>query len=84
MVALEVCDTVSVPIPLKVTATNLGYEIWLITSAESNCEFKENQKDANTLAGSKTVKAYRICLILLESGKQLIGENIRIRSDISS
>ena len=30
MNALEVCDTVPVPLPLKVKATNLGYGIWLL------------------------------------------------------
>ena len=40
--------------------------------------------DATTLAGSKTVKGCRICVITLECGKQLNGENIRIRSDLSS
>ena len=34
MDALEICDTGPVPLPLKVQATNLGYRIWLITSAE--------------------------------------------------
>ena len=84
MDALEVCDTVPVPLPLKVKATNLGYGIWLITSAQANFDFKENYMDATTLAGSKTVKGCRICLITLECGKQLTGENIRIRSDLSS
>ena len=84
MDALEVCDTVPVPVSLKVKATNLGYGIWLITSAQANFEFKEIFMDATKLAGSKTVKGCRICLITLECGKQLTGENIRIRSDSSS
>ena len=40
--------------------------------------------DATALEGSKPVKRYRICLITLECGQQLTGENIRIRSDLSS
>ena len=39
--------------------------------------------DATTLAGSKTVKGCRNCLTI-ECSKQLTGENIRIRSDLSS
>ena len=84
MDALEVCDTVPVPLPLKVKATNLGYVIWLLTSAQANFEFNENYMDATTIAGSETVEGCRICLITLECGKQLTGENIRIRSDLSS
>ena len=82
--ALKVCDTVPVPQPLKVKATNLGYGIWLITSAQANFELKENYMDSTTLAGSKTVKGCRICLITLECGKELTGENFRNRSDLSS
>ena len=41
MDALEVCDTVPVPLQLKVKATNLGYGKWLISSAQANYEFKE-------------------------------------------
>ena len=84
MDALEVCDTVPVPLPLKVKATNLGYGIWLTTLGPANFEFKENYMDATTLASSTTVKGCRICVIRLEGGKQLACENIRIRSDLSS
>ena len=84
MDALEVCDTVPFSLPLKVKAPNLGYGIWLITSARVNFAFKEYYMDATTLVGSKTVKGCRICVITLECGEQLTGENIRIRSDLSS
>ena len=40
-----------------------------------------NTSDATTLAGSKTMKVCKICLITLECGKQLTGETIRIPSD---
>ena len=66
MDALEVSDTVPVPLPLKVGVTNLRYGIWLINSAQANFEFKENYMDAINLAGSKTVRECRICLITLE------------------
>ena len=56
MDALEVCDTVPVSLPLKVKTNNLGYGIWLITSAQANFEFEENFMDATNLAGSKTVE----------------------------
>ena len=41
MDALEVCDTIPVPLPLKVKATNLGYGIWLITSAQPTSNLKK-------------------------------------------
>ena len=47
-------------------------------------EFTENYKDATTLAGSKTVKGCRVCVITPECGKESTGEKIRIRSDLSS
>ena len=84
MDALEVCDTVPVPLALKVKATNLGYGKWSITSAQANFEFKKNYMDALTIAGSNTVKGCKICLITVECGKQLSSEKIRIRSDLSS
>ena len=63
MDVLEVFHTVPVPLPLKVKETNLGYGIWLITSAQEDFEFKENYVDATTLAGSKTVKGCGNCWV---------------------
>ena len=84
MDVLEVCDTVLVPRPLKVKPTNVVYGLWLITSTQANFEFKDNYMDATNLACSKTVKVSRFCLITIECGKQLTGEIIRTRSDLSS
>ena len=67
MGSLEYFVTVPVPLLLKVEATNLGYELWLIFSAQANCVFKKNYMDATTLASSKTVKGCRVCSITVES-----------------
>ena len=37
-----------------------------------------------TMAGARIVKGCRLCLITLPCGKQISGNNIRIRSDLSS
>ena len=40
--------------------------------------------NATTLAGSTTIDGCRICLVSLNCGKQLIGPNLRIRSDLGT
>ena len=84
MDAIEVCDTEAVTLPLKEKATNLGYGIWLITSTSSNFKFRESYMNATTTAGSTMIDGCRICLVSLSCGKQLIGPNVRIRSDLST
>ena len=84
MDAIEVCETEAVPPPLKEKAPNLGYGIWLINSANPNFNFRESFMNATTTAGSKTIKGCRICIVSLKCGKQLIGPNIRIRSDLTT
>ena len=84
MDAIEDCDTEAVTLPLKEKATNLGYGIWLITSTSSNFKFRESYMNATTTAGSTTIDGCQICLVSLRCGKQLIGPNVRIRSDLST
>ena len=79
--ALEVCDTEPFPLPLKEKATNVGYGIWLNTAARANFE---NYMNATLMVGTKIVKGCRLCLITLPCGKQMSGNSIRIRSDLSS
>ena len=70
MDALELFDTVPVPLPLKVKVTTLGYEIWLKSSAQAKLVFIEIFFDATNQVGSKTVKGCRVCLTSLKYGKQ--------------
>ena len=84
MDAIDVCDTEAVTLPLKEKATNLGYGIWLITSASPNFKFRESYMYATTTAGSSTVDGCQICLVSHSCGKQLIGPDVRIRSDLST
>ena len=48
--ALEDCGSVPVSPPLKIKATNLGYDIWFITSAQDNFDLEENYLDATTIS----------------------------------
>ena len=82
--ALEVCDTEPFPLPLKEKATNMGYGIWLITAIRVNFESEETFMNATTMAGAKTLKGCRICLIALPCAKQRSRNIIGIRSDLSS
>ena len=84
MDAIEVCDTEAVTLPLNEKATNPGYGIWLIPSSSPNFKFRESFMNATTTAGSSKANGCRICLVSLSCGKQLIGPNVRIRSDLST
>ena len=84
MDAIEVCDTEAVTLPPKEKAMNLGYGIWLITSTSPKFKFREPYLNATTTAGFTIVEGCQICLVSLRCGKQLIGPNVRIRSDLST
>ena len=84
MDAIEVCDTEAVTLPLKEKATNLGYGIWLRSSTSPNFKFRESYMNATTTAGSTMADRCQICLVSLSCGKQLIGSNVRIRSDLGT
>ena len=81
--ALSVCDTSLVSLPSTEQATNLGFGIWLITSANDDFIFRESHA---TAASSKTQSfaGCRICIISLDCGMQIMTKHIKIRSDLSS
>ena len=80
--ARSVCDTSLVSLPSTEQATNLGFGIWLITSANDDFIFRESHA---TAASSKTQSfaGFRICIITLECGMQIMTKHIKIRSDLS-
>ena len=82
--AMEVCDTEPFPLPLKDKSTDKGHGRPLITSARADFDFKETYVNATTMAGAKIVQGCRNCPITLPCGKQLNGNNIKIRCDLSS
>ena len=81
--ALSVCDTKIISLPTVEQATNLGFGIWLITSASNKFNFRESMASS---ASTKTTSfpGCNICLITLECGMQIMTPNIKIRSDLSS
>ena len=83
MEALSVCDTKIINLPTIEQATNLGFGIWLITSASNKFNFRESMASS---ASTKTTSfpGCHICLITLECGMQIMTPNIKLRSDLSS
>ena len=79
--ALTVCETSSITLPTIEQATNLGFGIWLITSA--NADFSSRELRSSSQQGP-SFPGCRISIISIECGVQLMTGNIKIRSDKSS
>ena len=83
MTALTVCETKKVFLPSPEKATNLGYGIWLLTSASKDYSLREYSLTNNAGIGTEHPGCH-ICLITLNCGTQLISKFIKIRPDLSS
>ena len=81
--ALAVCETVAITLPSMEQATNLGFGIWLITSANADFTFRESSSLA-TLYSSRSFVGCHICIITLACGMQTHTGHIIIRSDLAS
>ena len=81
--ALAVCDTSVISLPSVEHATNLGFGIWLITSASADFNFRESSSLTSSTA-SRSFSGCNICIITLECGMQIHTGNIIIRSDLTS
>ena len=79
--ALSVCETSPIALPSIEQATNLGFGIWLITSANADFTFREVRSSSHQ---GPSFPGCRICLITLECGVHLMTDNLKIRSDLSS
>ena len=82
--ALKVCDTEKVVLPNPERAQNLGYGIWLLTSASSDYTLSEIGMDENGRHINVPHKGCKICLITLKCGHTMFGDNIKIRADLQS
>ena len=82
--ALKVCDTEKVVLPNPERAQNLGYGIWLLTSASSDYTLSEIGMDENGRHINVPHKGYNICLITLKCGHTMFSDNIKIRADLQS
>ena len=84
MTALTVCETEKVLLPTPEKATNLGYGIWLITSASAAFSLREYSLDELNTPKREDHPGCNICLITLDCGTQLISKFIKIRPDLDS
>ena len=81
--ALAVCETTAITLPSIAQATNLGFGIWLITSANADFTFRES----SSLATSSSLRSFvgcHICIITLACDMQIHTGHIIIRSDLAS
>ena len=84
MTALTVCETEKVLLPTPEKATNLGYGIWLITSASAAFSLREYSLDELITPKREDHPGCNICIITLDCGTQLISKYIKIRPDLDS
>ena len=82
--ALQVCETEQIVLPATEKAENLGYGVWLITSATTAYTLFESDTESTTSSGIVKYPGCGICIITLKCGKQLSGDHIKIRSDLST
>ena len=82
--ALQICNTEQIALPATEKADNLGFGVWLITSATTAYNLFESDTASTTSSGIIKYPGCRICIITLECGKQLVGPHIKIRSDLST
>ena len=65
-------------------ADNLGYGLCIITSATTANTLFESDTEATTSSGILKYPGFRTCIITLKCGKQLSGDHIKIRPDLST
>ena len=82
--ALTVCETEKVILPTPERATNLGYGIWLITSASSSFSLWEYNLHEVHTPSRREHSGCNICIITLDCRTQLTTRNIKIRPDLES
>ena len=82
--ALTVCETEQIVLSATEKAENLGYGVWLITSATTAYTLFESDTESTSSSGIVKYPGCRICIITLKCGKQLSGDHIKIRSDLST
>ena len=82
--ALQICDTEQIALPATKKAENLGFGVWLITSATTAYTLFESDTASTSSSGIIKYPGCRVCIITLECGKQLVGPHIKIRSGLST
>ena len=82
--ALNDCDTEKIVLPNRKRAQNLGYGIWLLTSASSDFILCEIGTDETGRQLNIPHKSCNICLITLKCGHAMFSDPIKIRVDLQS
>ena len=82
--SIQKCETEVIELPATEKAENLGYGVWLVTSATKAYTLYETTSDSNTATGLTKYPGCNICIITLACGKQLTGPHITIRSDLQT
>ena len=80
--ALVVSETTAITLPSIEQAKNLGFGIWLITSANADFTFRESS--LATSSSSRSFAGCHICIITLACGMQIHLGHIILRSALTS
>ena len=82
--ALQVCEPEQISLPTPEKATNLGYGIWLLTSASDAFTLREFTRGLANSVERTDIPGCTICIITLECGIQMASKHIKIRPDLGS
>ena len=82
--AMQNCRIKTIHLPQKETARNLGFGRWLVTSASEDFLLTERLTNSTDLINVKHHKGCKVCIITLECGHELEGNNVHIKSDLST
>ena len=63
--SIQKCDTEVIELPATEKAENLGYGVWLVTSATKAYTLYETTSDSNTATGLTKYPGCNICIITL-------------------
>ena len=79
----ETCDTEVFYLPTNVQAENLGYGIWLLTSATDAFKIRRYSLEQGLSSLGTTTDGCKIWLLSVECGYEVkVGDNIKLRPDL--
>ena len=81
--ALALCETTANTLLSIEQATNLGFGIWLMTSANADFTFHEPFSSA-TSTSSRSIAGCHLCVFTFACGMQIHTWHVIIRSDLAS
>ena len=82
--AFTVCETEKVLLPSPEKVRNLGYGIWLLTSASDFLTLREYNLNQKNAPKRRENPGCNICILTLDCGTQLISKHIKIRPDLKT